>query len=323
MKFRYLIILVLLIVGLVSAQELDPCLGLSSDDCDTISQASANGLGGAESFTIDFELNFEAVDLPLGEDSSDMDFSMEGSIDVVPGDGDLVPYNFHSEFEVSLIQGRSDSTTGVELMLFDDMLYFTASGTRQWMHVDLVEFFSDKDIAEQFTDLGEQMSEAGSQLSGLNAADLEPLMQVLALPGFLNMERDGDDFVFTMDLTALQALNEDENEELMDMFIEGLSASDPTVAFILPRILEEMETGTISLTQSVNTDLNIVQGYQFSFEFVGPLEGLASNPPTTEITFELNFEFDNFDDVNEFEAPEDSEDMTELFIDTYKDGAGL
>jgi hypothetical protein len=323
MKFRYLLILVLLMVGLVSAQELDPCLGLDSDDCELISEASANGLSGAEAFTIDFELNFEAESIPLGGDTSDLAFGMEGRVDVLEGDGDLLPFNFYSEFDVTLVQGRVDNTVGVELMVFEDILYFTNSNVRQWQHVDLVEFFSDRDIAEQFEELGEQMSDVGEQMGELSAADLEPLMQVLTLPGFLAMERDGDDFVFTMDLTALQALNDEENEDLMEMFIEGLSAADPTVGFVLPRLLEEMEVGTIELVQSVNTDLNIVQGYQFKFEFVGPLEGLVQDPPTTEILFELNFEFDNFDDVDEFEAPENSEDMTEIFIDAYKDSAGL
>lgn len=131
---------------------------------------------------------------------------------------------------------------------------------------------------------------------------LMPLLAILEVPGLMNYERDGDDFVFTIDLSVLA---DPENAELLAEIDATLAEVDPEMAGMasaLPMLLSE---GTIEVIQSVDTDLNIVENIQFNVYLA-----VQMGPEPTTIDLYVNVALTNLDSAPAAEAPAEFTDMT-------------
>lgn len=334
MKFRSLFLVVfmmmtLLVAGVANAQDgmLDPCLGLSADDCAVINDASANGLNGAESFTMDLSIIFSAGNIP-DESMSAVTFSQIGVMDVATNEASMIGSDIAGSFDVSFSQNDGDLEEQlIEFIIVDDILYFSMEG--EWLSVDITRFLEDEGLQAQLEGFGLNPEDLMGADDGAMADDLPvdiegllPLLDVLNLPGFLNYERMGDDFVFTVDFSALQALLEEDNAELLNSIVSAAAEVEPTAAFIIPAIPTLINEGTIQITQTVDTGANIISAIGFDMNFAMALGALTTgdaSAPATTVDLNVNIGLSNLDAVGAIEAPANATDIT----DDVLDGMGM
>jgi|GEM_PF-2129182 len=335
MKLRttFLTVLTLLAFILGSAvQAQDACFGLPSDDCDVINEASANGIGDAESFTMTMSIDFTADGLgaigdlvgsfsgdpsAAGDVPEEIAFGFEAEMDVaVDEDSELGAY-MNGTMTISFsADGEGDEQT-VDVMLVDDVVYIN-DGTG-WLSIDLIEVMEDEELGALFGD----MAGDGDPTEAMDDLGIDPdafggLVGIMALDGFLNYERDGDDFVFTIDFGALQTLLDEENEDLLNEIVESAAEVDPSMALFVPLIPTLISDGDIVITQTVDTDANIVTDIVVESELelaLGMLAG-STEVTTTDLTVEIGL--DNLDGVDMEDAPEEALDFTAFFIEILK-----
>lgn len=317
-----LLALFTLFMGSVAqAQEgFDLCFGLAEADCAAINAASANGIGDAESFTLDLSIDL-AVDNIAEEGMTAFTFAMDGALDFAMSDSET-GVAMAGAFDLSFSQNGGDVTEQtIELALVDDFAYFNVDG-EGWQSVDLMRLIEDETFTAQLdafgvdADTGE-IDEAMMEDLPVDPMALMPLLQILDLPGFLNYERMGDDFVFTIDLSALQALLEEENEELLNSIIEVASEVDPSAAFFIPAIPALINTGTITVTQTIDPNLNIINHIGFDVNLEANLLQLSTGDPqapATTVFLDVDLGISNLDGVSGLEAPADAEDITDTLL---------
>lgn len=329
-----MLILSLLVSGLVSAQDddmgdFDPCFGLAEADCAVINDASANGLNDAQSFSIAMDINFVAENVP-DESLSTLTFTQVGSLDVIVNPDATFGADIHGSFEVSYSQGDADlENQQIEFSMVDETFYFTQGS--EWLSIDLAQVMESDEFKEQFEafgiDLDDFMNDPENaeldeeQVEEMQAG-LLPLMGIIDLPGFITYERSGDDFVFTVDMSVLQALLEEENEDLINDISAAAAQIDPTLAFMLPAIPALIQSGTIEIVQSVNTADNYVEGIDFNLDLTAALgamfTGDTSMPPT-QADLAVTIDFVNIDSVETIVAPENATDITQEVLESTGD----
>lgn len=311
MKLRFTLVVVLVAMlammsGIASAQ--DDCLGLAEEDCAVIMAATANGLGDATSVTIayDFELNAEIVE---AAGTSAMMLSSEGTIDISEGMS-MIPLNVGGQVSVAFAEdGAEPFPIPVEFRLVDDVVFFELMGSG-WQGLNLMEIATDPTFTGALEDQISSIPFAGGLTGSEGGAMMDPemmmgLMGLMQIPDLLTYERVENDFVLTLDLTALHALDDPAYEEtnaaikgIMEQASEGSSA-------MLPIAIASMESATLSLTQSVNTELNIVDAYAVDMDL--SLDGAAFGSPGESVTVDMHLgvNLTNIGSAPAAEAPEE------------------
>jgi hypothetical protein len=304
--FLTMLILFAMVLGAVAAQDMpmNDCLNLGADDCAIVNGAYAN-LTTLTNFTLELDVAFEAAGLP-DETMSSLTFDMSGAINVTEGMGMMLPVNMGGGFDIEATQNGEPALPpmSIEFALVDDFAYFTDPFSGFWSGIDLVALLS----SEEFGSMLDSAMAGDTSALGVDTPDMAtilPLLAVLDLPGFLNYERDGDDFVFTIDFAALQALNDPENAGLLAGIDAALTEADPSMAGMAAALPMMISDGQIEVVQSVNTDLNIVD----NIAVTAYLELAMGVEPIT-VDLAVNLALTNIDEAPAAEAPAEFEDMT-------------
>jgi hypothetical protein len=320
MKTRFLVALIVvltIVFGAVYAQDFNPCFSLSADDCAAIEEATANTstfFDDASSFTVDVDFSIDAADIP-GEDGETTSFSYAqvGAIDFVENTESEVGINAYGSFDIEASDGSEDMAFTIEFWLVDDMVYFTDPEGALYS-IDLVRLMEEGDFSASMSDPAEAMEDLPFDLEAL-----APLFSLAVLPGLLDHVRDGDDFVFTIDLGAL---TDPANAEAIAAIVESVSETDPATGAQIEQVMQllpmMLNTGVINFTQSVNSDLGIVDQYALEANFdiaTGMMMGDPQLPSTTvDLAFVMGF--GNFDGAANPEAPEGAEDITDQVLES-------
>jgi hypothetical protein len=323
MKLRVLFVTVFVLLlsslAVVNAQDFDPCFGLAEDDCAAINEAYAN-LDGINSFSFEYSIEFSVAGIPESAElgTSEITFSNSGSgvmaLDpeaLAMTDGTTIP----ADIDMTMVSSWTgfgpdmpDATDVPNEFRVVDGLIYVSDGMGEWLVIDPAASADMGADALGFDPAAmAQDPEALDQAFGM-AAGFMPLLNV---PGFLIYERNGDVFNFTADLTAL--LQSEEFTQSM----AGLSESeDPTmqqasmIVSILPLVFED---ATVTVTQNLNPDINIVDGVGFTVD--ATINGALLDPEITEpIVISLAFNVSIADPNGEFEfvAPENATPIEEL-----------
>ncbi|MEL6405821.1 MAG: hypothetical protein AAFR81_15740 [Chloroflexota bacterium] len=323
MKLRSLFLtatmsIMLLLGGVVNAQDFDPCFGLSGDDCATINDASANGIGDAEAFTLNVFIDFAMDNIP-DEVTSAIGFSMEGAIDIAVAPDSLVGFEMAGELTFAgTLNDEDPEPETLDIRLVEDIVY--VSDGEEAFSVDVVQLLESDAIDAQLDGLGLGMDADPEDVAGelpVDIAQVFALLDILNLPGLLNYERAGDEFIFTVDLSALQALLEEENEDLLNTIVETAAEVEPTAAFIIPVIPSLISSGIIEVNQAVDTDLNIVTDISFDMDIevsLGALTTGDASAPATTVFLDTDLGISNLDDIGAIEPIEGAEDITEELL---------
>lgn len=326
MKFRSLLLVVVMLAslalsGLVSAQDMgiDLCFGLSEEDCAAIDAASANGIGEATTFTQTQSIEFTLTGLPAPEEAADapteISFSQSGSVDIdLNGAGTLLSYNAAASFTLS---GSGPEATFsdmlIEIRLIDDVLYVKNLGSligdmeieAEWSSIDLAALMGDPAISAALPtdDTGDLDLEA-LPVELPDVESLFVLLDIINLPGLIAYERAGDDFVFTVDLTALAALLEEGNEELLDSVVDAVNEINPAGSLFVTVVPVLIQQGTIEVIQTVNTGANIVESLDFNVNFSADLAMFLGTTEPIAGSLAFNSANSNFDNITPIVAPE-------------------
>ncbi|MDQ7024087.1 MAG: hypothetical protein Q9P44_00865 [Anaerolineae bacterium] len=295
MKYRSLLLIfvvlsLMIVPATISAQDMPDmgfCFGLDEADCTALASAWDNmdSLVEADSsFTVDYEVAFlmsglsEDLPLPLPEGSTDLldsassvVFNSSGAIDLVL-DENGEPQALGAVLDIEF--GEADSeleTIPIEIRVVDGYLYLLNPETETWVGLDLEVAASDDGLMAGLEglpfnpmtgDFDMNLLDELPDMSQMGDIDIEAL---LALPGLISHVREGDDFIFTIDFTALAALLEPENADLFESIAGALAMADQNIGFMfvmLPSM--PFEEGSLTIVQHVDTDLNIVDSVDIS-----------------------------------------------------------
>ena len=322
--FVALVIVLIALLGVAYAQDFNPCFSLSEDDCALVGEASLNTatfLAGVESFSVDVNMSMSADDIP---DSDPFSFEVTGTADFIRNEEAEVGINAYGLFDIAAdIEGEAMEAT-FEFWIVDDVLYFINPDDEGLYSVDLVQLMEEADFESMIEDAATDPTDAlGGAMLGEESA--EAAMELLLLPGLLDWVRDGDDFIFTVDLGAL---TDPDNEEVLEEIVEQISESDPATGAqlesMLPLLPMMLEEGTITFTQGLNSELNIVDQFTVEMDFVVATGMMMGDPelPSTTANFLLDVSLGNFDGAESPEAPEGAEDITEDVIEIFQSSMG-
>jgi hypothetical protein len=328
MKTRFFLALVIvlsLIFGAVQAQDINPCFSLSADDCTALEEATANTaayLAETSSFTVDVDFNIAAADIPGEEgESTSFSYSQVGTIDFVMNEAAQVPLNAYGYFDIAANDGSEDMELAIEFWLVDDVVYFVDPTDESLYSIDLVRLMEEGDFETSMSD-----PEAALEDLPVDLEAFAPLFSLIGLPGLLDHVRDGDNFVFTVDLGAL---TDPSNAEAIADIVASVSETDPATGAQLEQYMQllpmMLDTGTINFTQSMNNDLGIVDNYALEGNFViatGMMMGDPEMAPTT-VDMSFNMGFGNFDAAENPEAPEGAEDITDTVLESLGSMMGM
>lgn len=312
MKLRSLFITMLIIfamvLGSVVAQDMptDSCMNLSADDCAVITAAEANGIGDAKSFTIEVNISLDASGIP-DDTMSSFSFSVDGAINFSQDMASMIPVNVGGSLDIA--SDQLPDTMTLEFALVGDVAYFTDPTTGEWSSIDLATLMQSDQFSQIIQDAMSGNTDTGSTaMSGIpNISDYMPLLGVLDLPGLLNYERNGDDFVFTIDLSTLKSLNDPANADLLASIDKALTDADPSLQGMAMMIPTFIQDGKIVVTQTVDTDLNIVNNIAIDANV-----DIAMGATPTTVNLHMNFAITNLDSAPTAEAPADATDITDM-----------
>ncbi|GAB5493442.1 MAG: hypothetical protein Phog2KO_36570 [Phototrophicaceae bacterium] len=332
MKFRNTVLTLvalftLLVAGVANAQDdmgIDPCFGLDADNCAVINEASANGVGDAESFTVDFSIDFTGTDVDsifglvgslagdpsAAEDAvSSVTFTLDSTIDVAQSDSFTGIYLAGDFVLTSSTDDGEVEEQVIEVLIVDDVLYIADGGDEgEWMSINLLEVLSDEDVSEGVGDL---MASAGDTSDlGVDPSSFTALLSILDLPGFLTYERAGDDFVFNIDFAVLQQLLEEDNEELLNELVTAAAEVEPTLAFFIPAIPTLINSGNFTVTQTVDTSTSTINNIAVGSNLDLALGALTGTTDVTNLDLLVNIGIGNIDGVSQVAAPAEATDIT-------------
>lgn len=286
--------LVLFVGSLTTAQEVDTCFGLDAEACTTIAEATA-ATSMAESFYQNFSIDFVVAGTPDGDD---LRFSVVGEGSAALNMMQDFPVNFDVTMTVEFGEGPVD----LSARLIDGMLYVLVAGEDAWLGIDIVQAIESGDFP---IDLADLFGDADEAMDDLPVDELAGFAPLLAIPGFLSYVNVGNVFTFTADFTALATA-----PELMNALeIAGELAGDPTIAslgMLVPMLLRE---GTITVTQVV--DGGIVAELGFGLAFVidaGMLTGDMSADPL-DLSLDFNVALSQINASFDFVVPENVQMM--------------
>lgn len=292
MKSRLLAILLVLVMALVmipavSAQEIDPCLGLSADDC-AILQASDAKAEELNSLTMGFNFNLEIGGLAtLGAMMGTADESVPNSI-TITADAANSPFvafpdateplkSFALAMDVNgsvAGTGSSDTSGTTSFVIVDGNFYMKDPASGEWIGFSLKEAVESGMLAEMGLPFDpaamlegdmSSMQSAADPAAALAAAGLttDQVTALMSVPGFLSQTRAADAelhgqkmiaFESTVDLVPLFA-----STEFQEVLTAAASASgdDSSMAqvgqigMILPMLVKE---GNVKVTRWIGAD---------------------------------------------------------------------
>lgn len=318
MKFRSLLIsvLVLLLVILpaaTSAQDFDTCFGLAEADCAELQAANANLASFAtssQSFTIEFDIAFNATGLPEeSAGASSAAFNSSGSFDVVMGGNGTVPFTVGGVINAEYGMDGAMQSMPIEFRLVDDFLYFLDPMSGAWKGANVSEEFNDPEFTQQF----DQVLSGEAASSVMDAETMAIVSSILDLPGLITNVRDGDNFILTLDLTVLGLLGTPEYADKLATIQAKLNelqegAGDQLAAYVplIPMVLQE---GTITVTQTLNSDLGIVDHLSLNVDLAVDGQMMTGTPGVIDVTLDFNTNFANVDAAPSAVAPAEFEEV--------------
>lgn len=343
MKSRLLAILLVFVfvvgmISTVSAQEMDPCLGLSSDDCAILQAADANA-ATLNSFTASFDFNLELTGLgTLGAMMGSTDAGTPDSITITANasNSPIVMNADAADPSAALAMamdvngsisglGEGTDTSGTfSFVIVDGVFYARDPETGEWQGMTLEDAASelggaglpvdpssllqgDTSSMDAATDPAALLAEAG-----LAPEDVEALMNV---EGFLGQQRVADTelhgqamaaFESTVDISALLASSEFQ-EVLMTA---AQSSDDPDAAqaaqigMLLPMLVQD---ANVKLTRwiGVNDQLphRLVLDVNATLD-ISAMMGAAGGdaPPMDPVVFTMTLDIE-LDQHNATTAP--------------------
>lgn len=322
MKTRFFLALLIVLVaafGVVLAQDLNPCFSLSEADCAAVGEATANTatyLDGVSSFTVDVDVSVAADNIP-DEAMPSFSYEQTGSIDFIVNPDAQTGLNAYGYFDIAANDGNEDQEISIEFWLVDDVVYFINPEDEGLYSIDLVRVIEETDIQASIEDAATDPSSVlGDSL--MTDSSLETIGALITLPGLLDWTREGDDFVFTVDFAAL---TNPDNQEVLEGIVETVSEADPSTGAqleaYLPMISQMLQSGTVTFTQGLNTDLNIIDTYSLGANFEIATGMMMGDPSLPATTFDMlaTISFGNFDGAENPEAPADAEDITDAVIE--------
>lgn len=303
MKIRSLMLSLVLSLSLFfgAVQAQDTCFGLSASDCAVIDGAFGNAFVVAQSFKIDYSIDFSVTGVPDGNLTFNHTGSGPVAIDMMGG----FPLKLDLSTNTSWNSPDGPGSGPADLRVVDGILYLFDGSA--WMGINLLEAMENPDFADSLG-LPFDPTNPEAALGALDGLDevmtpelMTAVMGLLETPGFLTHVRQGDTFVFTMDLSA--AMSSPSFTQALTAI--GEAAGDPSVGMLgsmAPMILSK---GLITVEQTVNTGLNIVDKFKFTVD--ASVNGAMLDPNMTEpVNVLLVFEF-TLSEINgafEFVAPE-------------------
>lgn len=344
MKFRSIFLTVLMLFSLaigasVNAQDdmmedIDLCFGLAEEDCAVVNDALANGLGDAESYTVDVAIDFAGselsalfelvagfgLDVGAIGDINAATFTVEGTFDMIEPADDMDGGQLSGSYVATWSQNDGDITeVAMDVIIIDNIMYMNQG--EGWQSVDLDALEDNEALAGQLDMLGMGGDDAmdddmtDDAAGALDLGGLTGVFGLIDLPGFISLTRDGDDFTFNIDFAVLQQLLEEENEDLLNELILTASEIDPTMGFFIPLLPTLITDGQVSVVQTVDTDLNVVTAFDVDTNLVLALGMLQGSTDMTSVDLTADIAFSNFNGVGAIEAPTDAVDVTEEFAE--------
>lgn len=288
MKSRVLAILLVFVfvlgmISTVSAQEMDPCLGLSADDCALLQASDA---ADVQSFTLNFDFNLELNNLAAAAammGSADEGAPNSIAITASASNSPIVTDPTASDpsaamamamdvnYGVSGLGAESDQSGTLSFVIADGVFYAKDPETGEWKGMTLEDAaselsgsgvpFDPSSLLQGDTSSLNTMTDPTAALAeaGLEPADIEALMGV---PGFIGQQRVADAelegqpmaaFESTVDFVPLFT-----SQELQSLLTKLSTASDdPDTAqigqmgMLLPMLVKE---GNVKLTRWVGVN---------------------------------------------------------------------
>lgn len=318
-KFRstlliVLIFLALLISAVVQAQDgmgFDTCSGLTEADCTVISEAIENGLGDATSFTVDINLDLSASELhgflAIGTwdpnsnlaNLNDVTFTIDGTFDVVM-DEENETGSLAGSFTSSYSMNGSDVTeVALDVVALEGLAYINDGNG--WKSIDLARL-SESEVVSDITVNLESLMKAMTLI--INAGD------------FITNERVGDDFVSTIDFTDFRELPVEYPDEFIAILAEPIEVQDHMIAsvYIIASLLQLFDKGDLSLTQTVDTENNIISAIDLDAQISLNMLTLPGEATNSGISLAASLAFSNLDAVSIAETPANAVNGTDEFI---------
>ncbi len=310
----FLLAILMLLPAVASAQELDPCLGLSEADCELINAATENTLATVDSFVQTFSIDFSLSD----GTGTNVTFNLQGSGPVMGMSGSNPMFGAVMDVQFSTPDG--DGSAQVEARLLDGVMYVRDTATEAWQSINLNEtmtaFNDPAAMGSLFESAGLPINPAmltgggSGEMSEEDQAAMMAMMGVMGqamtlvqTPGFLGYVRAGDDFTFTMDFLPL--LNNPEFDALGASLGAG-GEEMAQAAAALPMLKTLVQEGKITVTQRVDAANNLVTGLTFTTDFT-----IAAGENPAVITLSFNVDLSEVNGAFEITAP-DPATVTEI-----------
>jgi hypothetical protein len=321
MKFRSLLISVLvLLLALVpaaaNAQGFDTCFGLAEADCAELNAAGANFTTFAmssQSFTIEFDIQAQASGLPQEQaGATSAAFSADGALDIVMGGNGTMPITLGAILNAEYGMDNAMESMAFELRLVDDFIYILNPMTGAWQGANLADAMADPEIGGQI----EQMNpmNADSDFAGMipDAETIKVISSILDLPGLITHVRDGNDFIFTLDLTVLGLLGTPDYADRLATLTAKLNELQPgsgdQLAAYMPMLPMIVQRGTISLVQTLNPELGIVDQIALNIDLA--VDGsMMGSPGVVDATMAFNLAITNVNSAPAAVAPAEFEEV--------------
>jgi hypothetical protein len=300
MKLRSLLVLIIAILLVMmpvatNAQDLDPCFGLAETDCSELNLAGQNLALFAlsnQSFTVAYDLKFTTTGLPEGQaPASSVTFNSNGAVDVVIGGGEALPVTIGAAASADFGFGDMMQNEAVELRIVDDFVYVMMGEV--WRGASLSEVASNPGgIVEEIESRAPfSMEEISAQMP--DPATLMAFTTVLDLPGLISHVREGNDFIFTLDLTALGQLADPANADKLNELVAAANAVQPGSGEQIPMFIQllpaMLQEGTITIVQSLNPEFDVIDNISLTVDAVvdGSSMGMGTEPINVSLGFNL------------------------------------
>jgi hypothetical protein len=295
---RILLIVLLLMSSSLSAAQIDPCFGLSEEDCAFIGSASENTLTHLDSFTHTFSLTIHLSGLEAAGLGQDIDLSVRGNGTFARSEDGIIPAEISLSIAGTVNSGDTTDEGVFKLVLIEDVLYIQQDEAA-WQRIaieDLLQnpMFSGENLPQNFN------------------TGLESFAALIRAPGFIQQERLAEEesrvpFRLFLDFAPLFASVEFQNA-LEDTL--GLAGQfDPNLestAMVAPLLLQDSDL-KINFTRYVRNNLieSLILTADGSVD-LNPLLGTTEANRLAPITLQIDFSMDltNFNEPIPLTAPE-------------------
>ncbi|MCB9454066.1 MAG: hypothetical protein H6672_21745 [Anaerolineaceae bacterium] len=329
-KLVLALMLVLILVPAVSAQDDLACMGLSADDCAILQAASANS-ANMTSFIVNFKFNMALTGLAmLAPGAGDISISADGAGPIAFDEAMAMSDNPYGALTMamdangSFSDGTSTDGGSASFVIVDGNFYLQDPTSGQWIGFNLQEVVESGILEQNGIPFSPEMlmggggapsaADATAALSmlGLSESDVAGLSSI---PGFITNARLADEsmmeqtmypFTTTLDFAPLFASAE--FDKLMNSILQLAAADDPSVAQFGPMVTMLLQNSqlTISTGQWIGANDMFVHRFTFDINAVIDLSALAgaaggasggNAPSLPPINFDVHLEMD-FNEIN-------------------------